>query len=369
MERAAQSQSPVGAYEIETNNLSGVIMLETIAGYTAQEPVTIDAINAALMGYVPTSQLAVANGLATLGSDGKLPVGQLPSIAITRVSVVANDTARLAQTDIYYGHATKVLATGKTYWYMGGPISNPSNWELVYDVDITYADVLLAENKFMVGSNTGYAVEKTASEIKSLLAIATGDVSGLSAALSAKADSTHNHDSAYIAKPASPANGNVLVWNGTAWVAQAPAGDSTKYTLASSLTVNSLSWSSAMQFPLLANKCYLVEYSINAWASTTNGSAPNFTLMLPSIVTNNGYNYHKCHLPSNGTSAEFFFATGGFTQSPTITNTIQPRTLCGSAVVETGNTGGNASLAVLIGSVGTSWILAKGTTFKITLLN
>lgn len=47
-----------------------------------------DAVNVSLVG--------AANGLATLGSDGKLPVAQLPAIAITDTFVVADQAAMLA---------------------------------------------------------------------------------------------------------------------------------------------------------------------------------------------------------------------------------------------------------------------------------
>lgn len=70
-----------------------------------------------------TDQLGVANGIATLDVNGKLTSGQVPSIAITDVFVVANIAARDALTGIEEGDVAKVLDAGsglpKTYIYDG----------------------------------------------------------------------------------------------------------------------------------------------------------------------------------------------------------------------------------------------------------
>lgn len=51
-----------------------------------------------LGSYVPTSEKGAANGVATLGADGKLTNGQIPAIAITDTFVVASEVAMLALT-------------------------------------------------------------------------------------------------------------------------------------------------------------------------------------------------------------------------------------------------------------------------------
>ena len=46
-------------------------------------------VDTAIADYVPLSQKGAANGVATLGADGKIPNGQLPDLAITDVIVKA----------------------------------------------------------------------------------------------------------------------------------------------------------------------------------------------------------------------------------------------------------------------------------------
>jgi hypothetical protein len=70
-----------------------------------------------------TNQLGAVNGIATLDANGKLASGQVPSIAITDVFVVANIAARDALTGIEEGDVAKVTDAGaglpKTYIYDG----------------------------------------------------------------------------------------------------------------------------------------------------------------------------------------------------------------------------------------------------------
>ena len=70
-----------------------------------------------------TNQLGAVNGIATLDANGKLSSGQVPSIAITDVFVVANIAARDALTGIEEGDVAKVTDAGaglpKTYIYDG----------------------------------------------------------------------------------------------------------------------------------------------------------------------------------------------------------------------------------------------------------
>lgn len=89
-----------------------------------------------------TDQLGVANGIATLDVNGKLSSGQVPSIAITDVFVVADIAARDALTGIEEGDVAKVSDAGaglpKTYIYDG------SSWieiESGSDVDSVNGEV------------------------------------------------------------------------------------------------------------------------------------------------------------------------------------------------------------------------------------
>jgi hypothetical protein len=48
--------------------------------------------------YIPTSEKAAANGVATLDAGSKVPTSQLPALALTEVNTVANEAAQLALT-------------------------------------------------------------------------------------------------------------------------------------------------------------------------------------------------------------------------------------------------------------------------------
>lgn len=52
----------------------------------------------ALANYIPLTQKAAADGVATLGSDGKIPTTQLPALAINDIFTVVSQAAMLALT-------------------------------------------------------------------------------------------------------------------------------------------------------------------------------------------------------------------------------------------------------------------------------
>lgn len=65
-------------------------------GYAQNTQVT--QIQNSLDGYIPTSDIGGANGVASLDAGGKIPSGQIPAVALPQVFVVLDDTARLALT-------------------------------------------------------------------------------------------------------------------------------------------------------------------------------------------------------------------------------------------------------------------------------
>jgi len=58
----------------------------------------IDITTSTLGDYILASEKGVANGVATLDAGGKVPVTQLPALAITTVQVAADETAQLSLT-------------------------------------------------------------------------------------------------------------------------------------------------------------------------------------------------------------------------------------------------------------------------------
>lgn len=71
-----------------------------------------------LGGAVLLSDKGVPNGVAELDGSGKVPTSQLPSLAITDVHVVPDNTARDALT-VQTGDVAKVTADNKTYIWDG----------------------------------------------------------------------------------------------------------------------------------------------------------------------------------------------------------------------------------------------------------
>ena len=88
--------------------------------YASVLPSTLD-------NYVLTSALGANSGVATLDSNGKLPVSQLPDLAKVTVHSVANQTARLALT-VEPGDIAIQTDTGDTYVLAASPASSNGNW-------------------------------------------------------------------------------------------------------------------------------------------------------------------------------------------------------------------------------------------------
>ena len=92
---------PLTVPAITLGALGGI--LKATAGVVAGGATTTDLpeggnlyfTNARADGRI-TAQKAVANGLATLGADSKIPSSQLPAIALQNTSVVASEVAMLA---------------------------------------------------------------------------------------------------------------------------------------------------------------------------------------------------------------------------------------------------------------------------------
>ena len=74
------------AYLLNRTNHTGTQTASTISDFSTAADARI------------TAQKGVANGLATLGADSKIPTSQIPALALTDVNVVASQAAQLALT-------------------------------------------------------------------------------------------------------------------------------------------------------------------------------------------------------------------------------------------------------------------------------
>ncbi len=104
--------------------------------------------------YVPLTQKAAPNGVATLDAGGQIPSAQLPPIAITDTFVVASQAAQLALT-AEVGDVAVRTDQNKSYILRLSPASTFANWQEL----LTPTDAVLSVN-----SKTG-AVSLTTTDI------------------------------------------------------------------------------------------------------------------------------------------------------------------------------------------------------------
>jgi hypothetical protein len=84
----------------------------------AQAISTVTGLQTALDAKLDDSQRGAANGVASLGADGKVPSSELPALAFTNVTVVASIAARDALTGMAEGDVAKVTG-GRSYIWDG----------------------------------------------------------------------------------------------------------------------------------------------------------------------------------------------------------------------------------------------------------
>lgn len=155
----------------------------------------------AAIGAVATTSVGVANGVAGLGADGKVPTAQLPDVAIgglnyqgtwnasTNTPTIA--TASSSNKGFYYKVATagSTNVGGITDWKVGDWIvSNGSGWDKIDNTD-SVSSVNGATGAVTISTITGNA--GTATKLATARTVAmTGDVSWTSAAFDGSANVT-----------------------------------------------------------------------------------------------------------------------------------------------------------------------------------
>lgn len=91
------SQLNVQAPADASTTVKGIVMLENSATSTsttkAATPNSVKTAYDLAAAAVPTSQKGAPSGVATLGTDGKVPTAQLPTIASTATDITITDTA------------------------------------------------------------------------------------------------------------------------------------------------------------------------------------------------------------------------------------------------------------------------------------
>lgn len=114
-----------------TESEKGVAYLATIAealaGAVADKIITPATMAAVLASYVAADQLGIANGVATLGPDGKLLLSQRPPIDLIDVFPAANEAAMLALAATVGDFAVRA-DNGLVYVLQAAPATVLANW-------------------------------------------------------------------------------------------------------------------------------------------------------------------------------------------------------------------------------------------------
>jgi hypothetical protein len=114
-----------------TTTTQGVAYLATISeallGAVTNKIITPQAMAAVLANYVAATQLGIANGVATLGADGKLLISQRPPIDLIDVWPVANQAAMLALSATVGDFAVRA-DNGLVYVLQTAPATTLGNW-------------------------------------------------------------------------------------------------------------------------------------------------------------------------------------------------------------------------------------------------
>ena len=144
---------------------------DTVAGSVAKaEKDAKDYADQQIQALV-TDKLGVANGIATLGSNGKLPSSQVPALAISSITVVSNLAARAALTGVEEGDVVKVADAGsglpKTYIYDGSSYIEIESGSDVDTVNGYTGTVVLAATDINMAS--GSSIQSTVTGIQSEL--------------------------------------------------------------------------------------------------------------------------------------------------------------------------------------------------------
>lgn len=113
--------SDVVATKATTSNVDAQLAVKANAA-------DLDNVFGIATAAIPSSQKAAANGVATLGSDSKLPAAQLPALAITEfLGSSANQTAMLAKTG-EQGDWTTRTDLGTVWIITGSDPTQLSSW-------------------------------------------------------------------------------------------------------------------------------------------------------------------------------------------------------------------------------------------------
>jgi len=116
------------ATEVEKGVAYLATIAEALAGAVADKIITPATMAAVLANYVAADQLGAADGVATLGPDGKLDIAQRPPIDLIDVFGVADEAAMLALAGATVGDFAVRADNGLVYVLQAAPPDVLANW-------------------------------------------------------------------------------------------------------------------------------------------------------------------------------------------------------------------------------------------------
>ncbi|MEY4553344.1 MAG: hypothetical protein RL099_1672, partial [Bacteroidota bacterium] len=188
---------------------------------------------------INNSLISVANGVASLGADGKVPTAQLPALSITSVSVVNSSANMLALTGLSVGSVAVRTDNATNYILTALPASTLANWVSFSPVTVNVQSVNGATgavalsgtaNRISVTSNVFDIAATYAgqSSITTLGTIGTGIWNGTTVAINkgGTGATTANDGFNALAPTQSGHTGKFLTTNGTStsWASISSAG-------------------------------------------------------------------------------------------------------------------------------------------------
>lgn len=135
---------------------------------------------------IPSAQKGVASGVATLGGDGKLPVSQLPPLAVNEVFTVASQAAMLALTAERGDGAIRTDQNGQWYILTTDTPSVLANWKPITQnlgVALTALGALTPAADTIAYFNGPASAASTAFTAKARALLGRADTAGMQAEL------------------------------------------------------------------------------------------------------------------------------------------------------------------------------------------
>lgn len=207
-----------------TANASDSALRDRATHTGAQAIATVTGLQAALDAKLAASLVGAVNGVAGLGSDGKVPSAQLPNISATTyrgevaneaamLTVVANQgdfvtRADLQNTWICVASPSNVIGAWRQLAYPSSPVTSVAG--KTGAITLTGADVGLSQVANLAPADlplSTAASNALAGKADTAHGHAIANVTGLQAALDAKAASAHVHEIANVNGLQSALNG------------------------------------------------------------------------------------------------------------------------------------------------------------------